>query len=469
MVTANIIGSGPNGLAAAVTLAQAGVDVTVYERGDTPGGGARSVEATIPGLLHDHCSGFHALSVNNAFVTAVDLAQYGLQWALPEVQYAHPLDNGHGAAAYRSIEQTAQHLGSRNWQRIFGPLGATFEQISADVSTPMIQLPRAPVQFTRFGLRAGLPAQVLAQLLETDEAKALFAGVAAHAFQPLHRLGSSAIGVTLLAAGHAVGWPVAKGGSGAIVDALLAALHAHGGKVVTNAQVDSLMQLPAADVAMLNTAPAAAADIVGRRLPGWVASWLRRYRYGPGASTVSLAVEGGIPWTYEPARRAGTVHVAGSLPEVAFVERQISKGNMPRNPFVLVGQQSVADPSRANDGVHPVDAYAHVPHGYPHDATELIINQIERFAPGVRDRIVAKTSRTTADIEFDNPNFVGGDIVSGANTMDQLLFRPRPALNPYWLRVPGVYLCSAATPPGAGAHGMAGYNAATAALAELGI
>ena len=467
MVTANIIGSGPNGLAAAVTLAQAGVDVTVYERSHVPGGGARSGEVTLPGLIHDHCAGFHPLAVDNEFVTSAGLSDYGLEWAVPEVQYAHPLDDGHGAAAYRSLERTAQELLEPAWQRLFGPLSEHFQQISADISTPMLQLPTSPLQFARFGLRAGMPAQLLAQLLETQEAKALFAGVAAHAFQPLHRIGSSSIGVTLLAAGHSVGWPVAKGGSAAIVDALLAALHAHGGTVVTDADIQSLADLPKADVVMLNTAPAAAADIVGHRVPRWVASWLRRFRYGPAASTVSLAVEGGIPWTYEPARRAGTVHVGGSLPEIAFVERQVTQGRMPRNPFVLVSQQSVADPSRAQNGVHPVDAYAHVPHGYPHDATDLIINQLERFAPGVRERIIAKTSRTTADIEAENPNFVGGDIVSGSNAMDQLLFRPRPAINPYRLGVPGVYLCSAATPPGAGAHGMAGYNAATTALAEL--
>ena len=468
MVTANVIGSGPNGLAAAVTLAQAGVEVTVYERNDTPGGGARSVEATVPGLVHDQCAGFHPLAVDNAFTNATGLEHYGLEWVVPEVQYAHPLDNGRGAAAYRSVQQTAAELDEPAWARLFGPLTRHFGAISADVAQPMLQFPQAPLQFARFGLRAGLPAQVLAALLRTEAAKALFAGVAGHAIRPLHSLSSSAIGVTLLSAAHATGWPVAKGGSAAIVNAMLAALHDHGGTVVTAAHIDSVADLPRADITMLNTAPAAAANILGATLPDRVAAGLRRFRHGPAVATVSLAVEGGIPWTYEPARRAGTVHATGSLPEIAFVERQVNRGIMPRNPYVLVGQQSVADPSRAKNNIHPIDAYAHVPFGYPHDVTEVLIDQLERFAPGVRDRIVATFSRTTADLEADNPNYVGGDIISGTNSIDQLLFRPRPALNPYRLGTSGVYLASASAPPGAGAHGMAGYNAAHAALADFG-
>ncbi|MDN6151624.1 MAG: FAD-dependent oxidoreductase, partial [Yaniella sp.] len=261
--------------------------------------------------------------------------------------------------------------------------------------------------------------------------------------------------------------PVAKGGSSAIVDAMLTALYAHGGQVVTGPRISTAAQLADADIGMLNTAPGAAADIMGSEIPQRVSKQLHTFRHGAAAATVSLAVEGGIPWTYAPARAAGTVHVGGTFSEIAFVERQVTNGVMPRNPFVLVGQQSVADASRGRDTVHPVDAYAHVPAGYPHDVTEEIVRQIERFAPGVRDRIVASSSRTTADLAVENPNFVGGDIVTGSNAFDQLLFRPRPALNPYRLGASGAYLCSAATPPGAGAHGMAGYNAATAALAEL--
>ena len=467
MVTANVIGSGPNGLAAAVTLAQAGVDVTVYERNAAPGGGARSVEATLPGVLHDHCAGFHALSVNNAFFKDAELDRFGLEWAVPEIQYAHPLDYGHGAAAYRSVDQTSTLLDDPAWQVLFGPLARHFAKLSADVVHPMLQLPQSPIGFARFGLRAGLPANVLAQAFRTEQAKALFAGVAAHAFRPLHTLGSSAIGVTLLAAAHAVGWPVAKGGSQAIVDAMLKALAHHGGKVVTGAHIDSLAELPPADIVMLNTGPRAAVEILGSAMPKRVAAGLRRFRYGPAAATVSLAVEGGIPWTYEPARRAGTVHVGGSFAEIAVVEAQIAEGKMPDNPYVLVGQQSVADPGRAHNNIHPIDAYSHVPSGYPHDAAEVIVRQLERFAPGVRERIVAQSSRTPADLEAENPNFVGGDIVSGANSMNQLLFRPRPAVNPYRLGVDGAYLCSASTPPGAGAHGMAGFNAARSALEDL--
>lgn len=468
MVTANIVGSGPNGLAAAVTLAKAGINVTVYEGSDVPGGGARSTEATLPGLVHDHCAGFHPLAVDNAFMGFAKLADYGLDWAWPEVQYAHPLDNGDGAAAYRSVAQTADAVGTSAWEHVLGSLTAQFPAISRDFLRPMLHFPDAPLKFANFGLRAGLPAHVLSWLLGNERSKALFAGVAAHAFRPLDAFGSAAIGVALATAAHAHGWPVAAGGSESIVTALLKALDAHGGTVITGTRITSLQQLPPADIVMLNTAPVAAAQIMGSSIPAHIRRQLASFRHGPGAATVSLAVEGGIPWTYAPARAAGTVHVGGSFSEIAFVERQITKGIMPRNPFVLVGQQSVADPGRARDNIHPVDAYAHVPAGYPHDVSELILRQIERFAPGARDRIVAQSSRTTADLATENPNLVGGDIATGSNAFDQLVFRPRPALNPYWLGTAGAYLCSAATPPGAGAHGMSGYNAATAALQDLG-
>ncbi|HIW45942.1 MAG TPA: NAD(P)/FAD-dependent oxidoreductase [Candidatus Yaniella excrementigallinarum] len=468
MVTASVVGSGPNGLAAALTLAQAGVDVTVYEAADTPGGGARSGEMTLPGLLHDLCSGFHPLALDTAFSHAAKLDAYGLQWAWPEIQYAHPLDDGYGAAAYRSVADTAQHLGDASWQRVFGSLTKQFPASSRDFLQPMLHMPDAPLQFANFGLRAGLPAKVLATLLGTDAAKALFAGVAAHAFRPLGSFGSAAIGVALTTAGHTYGWPVAVGGSQAIISAMLQALEAHGGTMVTGAHITSIEQLPKTDIVMFNTAPAGAVEILGSRIPSSTGNQLQRFRHGPAAATASLAVEGGIPWTYAPARRAGTVHVGGSLPEIAFVERQITRGIMPRNPFVLVGQQSLADPSRTSGNIHPVEAYAHVPAGYPYDVTEVILQQIQRFAPGVRERIVAQTSRTALDLQAENPNFIGGDIATGSNAFTQLVFRPRAAINPYWLGAPGMYLCSAATPPGAGAHGMAGYNAAQSALTEAG-
>lgn len=469
MVTANIVGSGPNGLAAALTLAQAGLEVTVFERSSTPGGGARSTEATLPGLVHDLCSGFHPLAVDNAYMSQAKLGDYGLQWAWPEVQYAHPLDFGMGAAAYRSVSQTAIDLADPGWQQLFGSLADQFPDVTRDFLRPMLRVPDAPLKFVNFGLRAGLPANLLSLGLRNERSKALFAGVAAHAFRPLNSFGSAAIGVALTTAGHAHGWPVATGGSEAIVQASLQALTAHGGKVVTGAHISSVDELPAADITMLNTAPGAAADILGSIVPKPVDKQLKAFRHGPAAATVSLAIEGGIPWTYAPARSAGTVHVGGSFSEIAFVERHITKGSMPRNPFVLVSQQSVADPGRARDNIHPVDAYAHVPAGYPHDVSELILRQIERFAPGVRDRVLAQSSRTAVDLARQNPNFVGGDIATGSNTFDQLVFRPRLALNPYRLGAPGAYLCSAATPPGAGAHGMSGYNAAKTALADLGL
>src|SRR5699024_4256788 len=433
MMHAAVVGSGPNGLAAALTLAKAGVEVTVYEAAESPGGGARSTQATLDGLVHDHCAGFHPLAVDNAFTKFAQLEEYGLQWAWPEVQYAHPLDNGDGAAAYRSVAETADALDAPAWKRVFGPLAADFPAIRQDFLQPMLRLPDAPVKFANFGLRAGLPANVVSWLLGNERSKALFAGVAAHAFRPLAAFGSAAIGVALATAAHTHGWPVAVGGSAAIVTALLKALDAHGGTVVTGVGISSVQQLPPADITMLNTAPGAAAQLMGSSIPQRVHRQLAAFRHGPAAATISLAVEGGIPWTYAPARAAGTVHVGGSFSEIAFVERQITKEIMPRNPFVLVGQQSLADGGRARNNLHPVDAYAHVPAGYPHDVSELILRQIERFAPGARDRIVAQSSRTTADLATENPNLVGGDIATGSNAFDQLVFRPRPALNPYWL------------------------------------
>lgn len=468
MTKAIVVGSGPNGLAAAVTLARNGVEVTVLEAADEPGGGARSAELTVPGLLHDECSGFHPLAVDNAFTRSVDLEEHGLSWALPDVQYAHPLDGGGGAAVWQDVATTARHLfddGAR-WAQIFGPLAAHFPDITEDFLEPMLRVPRHPVKLGMFGAFAGPPASWVARLWSTEEARALFAGVAAHAFRPLHTLLSSAIGVALGTAAHTYGWPVARGGSQRIAQSMIAALESSGGTVETGVRVDALADLPPADIVMLDTSPAAAVDIVGDALPGRVSRGLSRFKHGPGAFVVNFAVEGGIPWSYEPARRAGTLHLGGRFDEIAASEAAISHGRMPERPFVLLGQQYLADPQRSRGDIHPIDAYAHVPAGYDGDATGAIEDQIERFAPGFRDRIVARNVRTTAEVSADNANFVGGDIVTGANTAMQLVFRPRPALDPYSLGVPGLFLCSAATPPGAGAHGMAGYNAAVSALAQ---
>jgi phytoene dehydrogenase-like protein len=469
MTTAVVVGSGPNGLAAAVTLARAGLDVTVLEAADVVGGGTRSSELTLPGLIHDECSGFHPLAVDTPFSREVDLGKYGLRWLWPDVQYAHPLHDGRGAASLRSVEDTAAGLGrdGHRWARVFGPLTDRFDRITADFLRPMLHVPNHPLALARFGFLSSLPASLLAATWSTPEAKALYAGVAAHALRPLSSPMSSAIGVALGTAAHAYGWPVAEGGSAAISRAMVAALEDAGGKVITGSRVRSLAELGHPDVVMLDTAPAAAAALVGDQMPTRVRRALTRYRHGPGVFKVEFAIDGDVPWNHRDSRRAGTVHVGGSFEEIAAGERDVARGIMPQRPFVLVGQQYLADPTRSRGGRNPLYSYAHVPAGYAGDATAAIESQIERFAPGFRDRILARHVRSVAQMEAHNPNYVRGDVVTGANSPLQLVFRPRIALNPYSLGVPGVYLCSAATPPGAGAHGMCGYNAAQSALAKL--
>ena len=469
MTSAMIVGSGPNGLAAALTLASEGVDVTVLEADERLGGGTRSSELTLPGLVHDECSAAHPLALDTSFSRRFDLAAHGLTWRWPEIQYAHPLDGGAGAAAYRSVERTAAGLGhdSEAWRILFAPLAERFGDITADFMRPMLRVPNHPLLMARFGLYSGLPAALLKARFITPEAQALWAGVAAHAFRPFKAPMSSAIGVALGTAAHAYGWPVSEGGSAAISGAMISLLEEHGAKFETGVYVESLDELEGADIVMLDVAPAAAARIAGDRMPRRVARALTKYRHGPGTFKVDFAVQGGVPWTHEESRRAGTVHVCGGYREVAHAEAMVARGAMPDKPFVLVCQQYLADPSRSDGDVHPLYAYAHVPAGYTGDVTAQIESQIERFAPGFRERVLARHVRSVAQMEAHNVNYVGGDVVTGSNDPRQLVFRPRVALDPYATGIPGVYLCSAATPPGAGAHGMCGYNAAGSALRRL--
>ena len=469
MARAVVVGSGPNGLAAALTLAGAGLEVEVLEAAATPGGGTRSSAVTLRGLIHDECSGFHPLALDNRFTRKFGLASYGLKWRWADVEYSHPLDGGRGGAAVRSVEQTAHSLGRDRdaWRRVFSPLTDQFGRITDDFLRPMTRVPSHPVPLARFGTLSALPASVLARTWRTAEARALFAGVAAHAMRELAAPFSSAIGLALATAAHCHGWPVAEGGSASISTAMIRALEDLGGKVTTGHRVDSLDQVGNADVVMLDVAPAAAARIAGDRLPGRVRRAFTRYRHGPGVFKIDYALDGHVPWLHPASRRAGTVHVGGGYPEVAWAERQIARGRMPDRPFVLVGQQYLADPTRSSGPWNPLYAYAHVPAGYSGDATAAIESQIERFAPGFRDRIVARHVRTPRDFAQENANYVGGDVVTGLNSGRQLVFRPRVALDPYSVGVPGVYLCSAATPPGAGAHGMCGYNAAVSAIRHL--
>ena len=468
MSNAIVVGGGPNGLAAAARLARAGVAVTVLEASESVGGGARSSEYLAPGLIHDHCSAVHPMALASPLFRQLDLP--GLSWCAPEVDCAHPLDDGSAGAFHRSFDETERSLGvdGRRWRRVFEPVAEHFDDLFADISQPVIRVPRHPVTLVRFGLRVLPPAAVLARAWSTPQARALWGGVAAHAFWRLDRPLTSAVGVTLTAAAHAHGWVVAEGGTQSIVDALVADIVAHGGRIETGVTVTSRSSLPAHDALLLDVSPSAAAGILGDEIPARVARAYRRFSHGPGAFKVDFAVEGGVPWTAEVAHRAGTVHLGGTFDEVAANERAIVDGRMPERPFVLVGQQYLADPSRSAGDVHPVWAYAHVPHGFTGDATEAIIAQFERFAPGFRERVVGTAVRSTTEMSVYNPNYVGGDIIGGAGSPLQTVFRPRLALDPYATGVDGVFLCSASTPPGAGAHGMCGANAADRALARLG-
>jgi len=428
----------------------------------------------LPGVLHDDCAAIHPTGFASPYFASLNLERHGLEWLWPEVDLAHPLDDGRAGLAGRDPGLTASSLGvdAASWTRMFAAAVRNFDDLIDEVFQPVIHVPRHPVTLAKFGLRAGLPATWAVRRFKDEPAKALFMGVAAHSFNRLNTPLASSVGMMLTAAAHAVGWPVARGGTESITRALVAELAEHGGKVVTGERVSSLDQLRGVvgsepEVVILDTSPAGVVDIVGDRLHGRVRRALTRYSYGPAAFKVDFAIEGDVPWTNEGCRRAGTLHLGGSAAQIAAVEAGTVRGVMADQPFVLVGQQYLVDRTRSSDAASPLYAYAHVPHGYTGDATEAIVGQIERFAPGFRDRILATSTRNPAELEAHNRNYVGGDISAGANTPRQITLRPRLALNPYALGVPGVYLCSSATPPGAGVHGMGGFHAAETALQRL--
>jgi phytoene dehydrogenase-like protein len=469
MTKAVVVGAGPNGLAAAIHLARHGVDVQVLEARDTIGGGARSGELTAPGVIHDHCSAFHPLGVGSPFWKEIDLRRYGLTWKWPEIDCAHPLDDGTAGVLQQSIEATVAGMGldRTRWRYAVGDLAAGFDALAGDLLRPVINVPRHPIRLAAFGPRAVLPATTMARWFRTEQARALFGGAAAHVYTRLDRPLTASLGLMILASGHRYGWPVAQGGSGSITQALGAALQADGGSVATGVTVCSRRDIPNADIVMLDLGPAQALAIYGDAMPGRIKRSYRRYREGSSAFKVDFVIEGDIPWTNPDCARAGTVHLGGTFAEIADTERQRAQGKMAQRPFVLVGQQYLADPSRSAGNLNPIWAYAHVPFGYPGDATAAVVDQIERFAPGFRDRVTATLSKTTAELEAYNPSYIGGDIIGGANDGLQVLLRPRVAVNPYTIGVPGVYLCSQSTPPGAGIHGLCGYHAAQSALSWL--
>ncbi|MCD2190504.1 phytoene desaturase family protein [Actinomycetospora soli] len=468
--TALVVGSGPNGLAAAVVLAAAGCSVTVLEAESEIGGGTRTHAPLGPGLLVDHCSGFHPMAVDSPALAGLEA--HGLRWAWPEVDCAHPLDDGSAALLHRSVTTTAAGLGpdgGRYRALVAGP-SRRYPDLAPDLLGPVVHVPRRPVLFARFGAPTVLPAAVLGRVFRTGRARALWAGVAAHAMRPHTEPLSSAIGLGILTAGHHAGWPVAVGGSQAIADALVARLEELGGTVETGVRVTSADQLAGADVVVHDLDPASILRILGDRLPPATRRAYRRFRRGIGSVKVDYAVDGGVPWTAPEVGRAGTVHVGGTATEIAAAESAANRGELPRRPFVLVGQQSVADPGRARGAVVPVYAYAHVPLGWPGTEAEveaLVTAQIERFAPGFRDRVVGTSVTTTAGFAATNATMVGGDILAGAKDPVQLALGPRPLRDPYATGLPGHWLASAAAPPGPGAHGMAGWHAAHRALAEL--
>ena len=461
-----VVGSGPNGLAAAVTLARAGLAVSVLEGDPMAGGGCRTRELTLPGFRHDECSAVHPTLLTSPFFR--DGAFDGLRASLrqPEVAFAQPLDDGPAAAAYRSLDRTADALGSDGpaYRRLLAPLVRDAEAIADAVVGPLRTLPRHPVALARFGIPGLLPVGRLSRRFATDRARALLAGAAAHSMVPLESVLTSAFSLVLTLSAHAVGWPVVEGGSSGITDALTAELVRLGGSVTTGRWVRSLHELPPSSAVVLDVGAAGFAELAGDALPAGYRRALGRFRYGPGVCKVDWALAGPVPWTDEACRRAGTVHLGGTAAEVARSESEVAAGRHPDRPFCLVVQPGVVDPTRAPGDGRTLWAYCHVPSGSTVDMTAAIEAQIERFAPGFADLVLARSTVTAAGRQVLNPNYVGGDIGAGANTLLQTLSRPVVRWNPYRTPLTGVYLCSASTPPGGGVHGMCGYTAARTVL-----
>jgi phytoene dehydrogenase-like protein len=461
-----VIGSGPNGLSAAITLAEAGRSVLVIEGSDTIGGGTRSAALTLPGFVHDVCAAVHALGAASPAFASMGLERHGLEWVHPDIALAHPLDGGRAGALYRSLDATVDGLGAdgASWRRLFEPLIRSWDALVPQLLGPILNVPRHPFALARFGIHAVLPASLTQRRFDTDEARGLFGGCSAHAFLPLSHPLTSAFGITLALAAHTVGWPIARGGSQAVADAMRARLAELGGQIETGRWVRSLADLPPHRVALFDTNPAQLAAIAGDQLPPRFARRLTRFRHGPAAFKVDYALDGPVPWSNDACRRAGTIHVGGTFAEMRSAEAECAAGRMPARPFVLVVQPSVFDASRAPAGKHTLWAYAHVPHASPVDATAALERQIERFAPGFGDVVLARRVTGPAAWESYNPNYVGGDIGGGAHSGTQLLFRPNVGLHSYVTPNPALLLCSASTPPGAGVHGMAGLHAAHRAL-----
>jgi phytoene dehydrogenase-like protein len=463
-----VVGAGPNGLAAATVLARAGLSVLILEAKPTIGGGARTEEVTLPGFRSDICSAIHPMGVVSPFMRALPLAEHGLEWAWSPSAIAHPLDDGTAATLDLDLDATASRLGEdeRSYRDLMEPFARVAGKVFDDILRPVLAWPppRHPFVLARFGLLGLQPALRLARRFKTAHARALLGGSAAHSFLPLERIGSASFGLALMLAGHATGWPAAKGGSVAIIDAMASYLRTMNVVIETDHPVRSLADIPPSRVVLFDVTPRQLAAIAGEELPRRYVKKLGAFRYGPGVFKIDWALDGPIPWRAEACLRSATVHVGGTIEEIALHEDAVFHGRMTDKPFVLVAQQSMFDPTRAPEGMHTGWAYCHVPNGSVEDQTARIERQIERFAPGFRDRILARRTIHTAQYEAHDANFVGGDIAGGANTMLQFLTRPFPRLDPYSTPNERLFLCSSSTPPGGGVHGMCGYWAARSAL-----
>jgi phytoene dehydrogenase-like protein len=464
-----VVGAGPNGLAAAIELARGGRSVAVLEAEETIGGGTRSAEITLPGFVHDLGSAIHPLGYASPFFSALPLEEHGLRWVHPPAMLAHPFDDGSAAVLERSVEATGATLGpdAGAYEKLMGPIVRNWERIVGSLLGPP-RPPRHPVALARFGLHAARSARAVAEgLFESEKARGLFAGNAAHSFLPLERPPSASFGLVLGALGHAGGWPFPRGGSQKIADALVSYLRSLGGEIYTGVRVSSVDEVPRTRTVLFDVTPRQLLSIAGEHFTGLYRRVLKRYRYGPGVFKVDFALDGPVPWRAQECLLAGTVHLGGTLDEISAGEAAVWRSEHPERPFVLLAQQSLFDPTRAPEGKHTVWAYCHVPNGSTFDMTGRIEGQIERFAPGFRDRILAKNAMGPADLERINPNLVGGDINGGIMDLRQLFTRPMPRLNPYSTPAKGLYICSSSTPPGGGVHGMCGYFAARAVLRYL--
>lgn len=462
-----IVGSGPNGLAAAIRLAQAGQKVLVLEAKDTIGGGTRTAEITLPGFRHDICSAIHPLGIASPFFRDLPLTEFGLEWIVPPVALAHPLDSGQTAILSRSLAESSASLGtdSRSYQRLMSPLVDSWKAILRDILGPLPLPPKHPIALSRFGLQAVRSARGLAEgRFQGAPARALFAGLAGHGMLPLEEPTTASIALVLGMLAHAAGWPVPKGGSYAITGAMAAYLETLGAEIVTGQEVAALGGLPASKAVLLDVTPRQVLQICGDQLPPKYRRQLGKYRYGPGVCKVDYALSGPIPWKDTACEQAGTVHLGGTLEEISASERAVWRGKHPKRPLVLLAQQSLFDDSRAPDGKHTAWAYCHVPHGSSQDVSEHISAQIERFAPGFGDLILAKHVYSAAEMQSYNANYIGGDINGGVQDWRQLFTRPVARWSSYSTPIKGVYICSSSTPPGGGVHGMCGHHAAMAVI-----